>query len=272
MRRTLRTPSVLLGLFLLYSNLGLTNSKLDAASSAVVFLRSDPAANTSLYATGFLVADEHNMLLVTARHVALHLGRRAAVICRGRGNTPITFAITDLAGPSKRLDWRMSPDSDVAALRLNPSEEVLNTHLQGRFLPKSMISQDTQAPSRDLLITVLGFPLALGATGHFSPISRETKAASGLLTIDFPPPLNLKNVTVFITQDPSIGGFSGAPVFDTGLPASSAHAGLVIRRPGIVIVGLASATLPDDTGGKLGVVMPAYKIMQLIDSIEPGTP
>ena len=83
--------------------------------------------------------------------------------------------------------------------------------MQGRFLPFNMLLKDLKAPQRERPLVVMGFPLALGAHGHFSPITSESKAASGLVQIrinKFDP-----EQTFFLLDKPSIGGFSGSPVF-----------------------------------------------------------
>jgi len=131
-------------------------------------------------------------------------------------------------------------------------------------LPLDMLDATANAPLRAITITVLGFPLALGVQGSFSPISRETKAASGLLEI--PRADTKKPASFFITQDPSIGGFSGAPVLDTGLPYRSEQAALFIDMRPMKIVGIVHGTLSDDTGGKLGAVTPAHLLRTFIEA------
>src|SRR5206468_6794441 len=113
----------------------------------------------------------------------------------------------------------------------------------------STLLTERKAPDRDAPLTVLGFPLGLGVEREFSPISRDTKAASGLLTL---PRFDTQiPATFFVMQDPSIGGDSGAPVIDTGGPRRAGQ-GLVLSAPTIV-VGLVHGTLPDQTGGKVRV-------------------
>ncbi len=133
--------------------------------------------------------------------------------------------------------------------------------MASRFTPIKLLRGEESAPPRFLTLTVLGFPLALGVSGKFSPISRETKAASDLLTTNRGD--TKKPALFFVTQDPSIGGFSGAPVFDTGLPYST-EGNMVLRSKTLQVVGIVHGTLSDDTGGKLGAVTPAYLLLELL--------
>ena len=79
--------------------------------------------------------------------------------------------------------------------------------------------------------------------------------------------------TFFITQDLSIGGFSGAPVFDTRLPYSSENVGLFVQvgsEPRIV--GLVHGTLSENTGGKLGATVPSFVILQVLEQAAAQPP
>ena len=116
------------------------------------------------------------------------------------------------------------------------------------------------APARELPLTVIGFPLRLGTKGAFSPISRETKAASGLLQISMSP--GSPPATVFVTQDPSVGGFSGAPIIDTGKSYPTESGGIQFRQGVFKVYGMSIGTISDDTGGKLGVVVPSHFILE----------
>ena len=68
----------------------------------------------------------------------------------------------------------------------------------------------------------------------------------------------------FVTQDPSVGGFSGAPVLDTGLPYSTDNASVVADGRSLQIVGVVHATVSDNTGGKMGVVTPAHLLRKFL--------
>ena len=86
----------------------------------------------------------------------------------------------------------------------------------------NMLNAEESAPQRERWLVVMGFPLALGTKGRFSPITIETKAASGLVRVK----LDYMNTeaTFFVLDKPSIGGYSGAPVFLMPWPVASGAA------------------------------------------------
>jgi Trypsin-like peptidase domain len=202
--------------------------------------------------TGFFVKSAHPYL-VTADHVAQILTRLSTATCRAPGDVPVTLVLGDLvqAGPS--LAWYHHPEADVAVLPLVVNEKTLPA-LQNRFLTLEAIPADESAPSRERSVTVMGFPLALGTTGRFSPITSEAKPASGLVRIARADTKH--EATFFVLDKPSIGGFSGAPVFLTPGPFDSG--GNLVLQPSLrTVVGLVHGTISDNTGGKLAAVVPS---------------
>ena len=210
--------------------------------------------------TGFLVSDGDFLFLVTAQHVASQMSRDSLAVLRTSEDRPITFTLAKLSGASGKLSWVQHEKADVAVLLLHPGSEIM-PHLKEHFLPKKMVSATLEAPPRERPLTTIGFPLGLGVQERFSPISRESKPASGLLTI---PRFDTKQTSIFYLLDnPSIGGFSGAPIFE--MPgAHSSQGGLVIGGR-LACVGLIHGTISDDTGGKLGAVVPSAFIVETID-------
>lgn len=207
------------------------------------------------YGTGFLVAREQLLALVTAKHVAAFLTPDSKVTIRADLEKPLIVTLRDLTGWQGALRWVQHPSADVAVVSLRPNQNIL-PKLTQHFLPASDLAKET--PSRDVPLTVVGFPLSLGAARLFSPLSRESRAASGLLETP-------QGDRVFLLQDPSVGGYSGAPVFDLG--------GAVFTDTTMTLhsartcVGLISATLADETGGKFATVVPASYVLQLLDEL-----
>jgi hypothetical protein len=146
---------------------------------------------------------------------------------------------------------------------LHPIQSVV-PRLQEHFMPIAILSPDKNAPDRDRTLTTLGFPLGIGTQEHFSPISRESKPASGLLTLARP---DTHNAAVFFLLDnASIGGFSGAPLFLIPNPYSSGGAMVFpATSRGASCVGLINATISDDTGGKMAAVTPSMYILETIE-------
>jgi len=134
------------------------------------------------YDTGFLVTPDNNtMLLVTADHVSADVKSDFRAIVRGDGDSAIEMSSEELTG-TKNVVWISHEKEDVAVTILHPSNNV-RSKLAGRSMLTNLISSDVNAPSRDRPLTTLGFPLTLGANGHFSPVSRESKPSSGLITL-----------------------------------------------------------------------------------------
>jgi trypsin-like peptidase len=243
-------------------------NQVEKLAPGVVFLRGTDAAGNSIVGTGFFLHTDGKLLyLVTASHVSRVLSVASSVTIAATNGGPFTFPIKDLVPGATGLAWVVHPHADIAVLRINPARDFIQSHLMGHFMPTSWLEGAKEAPLRTITLTVLGFPLGLGVSQeHFSPVSRETKAASGLVELRWGD--NRTTSIFFITQDPSVGGFSGAPVFDTRLPHATENTGLAIevgRDPRIV--GLVHGTLPDDTGGKLGAIVPSFLILEVLATL-----
>jgi hypothetical protein len=104
----------------------------------------------------------------------------------------------------------------------------------------------------------------------FSPISRQSKAASGILIEG--------GVRYFLLQDPSIDGYSGGPVFTVDNPY---YLSLSINGQPIPVKimpalpanfwGVISATKANRSGGKMAVVIPAAYAAEMMDTYEGFT-
>jgi Trypsin-like peptidase domain len=233
----------------------------DQLATNVVFLQEAPPGIRS--GTGFFVSlDGMNLFLVTAEHVSLVLGSSFRVTTRGPNDTPIELTSEELTG-TKNVSWVTQGKEDVAVTWLHPDERTYSK-LQGRFIGSKNLPSDGDAPSRKRPLVVLGFPWGLGVHEHFSPISKESKAASGL--ISFPRFDTHELATFFLLDSPSIGGFSGAPVFAPPTPYASSTAGMVFPATGnpTICVGLVHGTISDDTGGKMAAITPSIYVLETI--------
>jgi hypothetical protein len=134
------------------------------------------------YGTGFFATpDGTTMILVTAEHVSSVIGSDFRATLLGDNDTPFDVSSEELTG-AKTVVWVSHDKEGVAAALIHPRQNIV-AKLAGYFLPKAMLSADNNAPSRERPVTTLGFPLALGRQEHFSPISRDSLPASGLITI-----------------------------------------------------------------------------------------
>jgi hypothetical protein len=211
------------------------------------------------FGSGLFVTDRRLLFLVTAEHLARQMDADAQVTIRAEGDIPRTFRLGTLAGAVGPITWTFHDTADIAVLRLTPPADAMPT-LAGHFLPLEMLRDKLEPPDREKPLTTVGFPLGLGVKDRFSPISKEAKPASGLLVL---PRFDTKRPALFFLLDsPSVGGFSGAPLFE--FPgAYSSKGGLTIGGR-LAVVGIIHGTISDDTGGKFGAVVPAALVLETL--------
>jgi len=212
--------------------------------------------------TGFFVRKGTQIYLITAEHVAKSLRYDVKVTVHGNGDIPITYDIKDLTGSEKEPSWFFHSEADVALLPLNPSDKFIGkvTVLESNML---LINENEHDKYKNRVLTTIGFPLSLGLSGKFSPITKSSKAASNL----FKYKRFDKNIetTFLVLDEPSVQGFSGAPVY----ALSSVNFGGVGLGVGqFACIGLVHGTLSDNTGGKFAAIVPSYFITQTIEKYE----
>lgn len=210
--------------------------------------------------TGFFVTDRNSHFLVTASHIAKLMTTNSFVDLMGKKGERVRLQLTQLSGKNSPNNWLHHDEADVAVLELSPSPEIKNKHLQKRFLPMEIITSAHEAPSRNIPLTVFGFPLGIGFSGKkFSPFTRQTHCASDLVKLkrgDTP-----DQTIFFLLEDPSIQGYSGGPVFDISVYELG---GIQSKGSGTKLWGLVHGTRSDQTGGKLAMVVPSYFILETI--------
>jgi hypothetical protein len=251
---------------LLLPQAGGPHLNLERASKTVLQLHRPAAGGATLVGTGFLVALPDALYLVTAEHVALQLGTDLHATYGEVGDRAKTLTLLQLTG-STIPEWTYHGVADVAVMEIQTEPDTMAL-LRSRALEPARLLRDLEAPPRERPLTVVGFPLGFGALvlgpeSRVSPLSRMSFAASGLLTlrrIDTKTPMNF-----FLLDSPSIGGFSGAPVFL--LPAPFTHdGGLAFSDAALAVcVGLVHGTLGDDTGGKLAAIVPVSYIVETLE-------
>ena len=124
-----------------------------------------------------------------------------------------------------------------------------------RFFPYDHFNLTRHAVSRDYELTAIGFPNGLGTERSFSPLSFRSYAASGFITF---PRGDTKTLSdFFCLENPSVGGYSGCPVFDLGYSTDGV---MTITKDKTWCHGIMHGTMSDTTGGKIAMVTPAYYI------------
>jgi hypothetical protein len=209
--------------------------------------------------TGFIVGYQNETYLVTAKHIAQNTSITWSAIISGPNDLAVTFPFTDFTGYTKDLPWVTHPVADVAVLRLQDDSKYCKSDMIHRF-GISVFVRTEEAPGREKVLTILGFPLALGIGQKISPLEKETKAASGLYNIPDGP----NTITVFFLSDPSVDGYSGAPVFSFPIVIGGGSTTIRVDSGQTLCYGLVSATLSDRTGGKLAKVVPSSQICETI--------
>lgn len=258
---------------------------LDEISKTVVFLRHDfvetvsnekgtfevwlklPNTNaffpkiTSVSGTGFLVGHSNHLYLVTAKHVASDIGftENDKIIIGLQNGKSLQLPLAALRG-SNTNNWINHEKADVSILPLYPIPQI-QPLLQEHFLDISLLNNGTNRPSRDVMLTIVGFPLGMGwgqdTEGDFIPLTRKTRASSGFIN----------GGCIFLLEDPSVQGYSGSPIFDFLEPVNSMSR-IVIRSGGMACYGVVSSTFSDNTGGKMGAVVPTKLILELINGYD----
>jgi hypothetical protein len=216
----------------------------------------------SISGTGFFVRKGTQIYLITAEHVAKDLKYDVKVTVHGNEDLPITYDIKDLTGSEKEPSWVFHSEADVALLPLSPSDKfigiikVINSNM---FL----MNENDYDKYKNRVLTTIGFPLSLGLSGKFSPITKSSKAASNL----FKSKRFDKNIetTFLVLDESSVQGFSGAPVYALSVID---FGGVALGTGQFACIGLVHGTLSDNTGGKFAAIVPSYFIIQTIEKYE----
>ncbi len=242
------------GMFLAYAPLwaGAT----DDVAPCVVFLRQDvPAGKKANNGSGFLINRDNKPFLVTACHVAESIGENFTLIMSGSGGQAVRDKL-------QGVKWRTSLTADVALIPLDMNNPEKIKQFLSRSISADLITARQLPPSRDFSLIAMGYPLSLGTTGFVSPLSLETRAASGFVSMErFD---TKKTATFILLQSPSTSGLSGGPVFDIG--RSFFDGKNMNVREGVSLVGLIHGVVYDKTGGKFAMVVPATEIAKLLDA------
>lgn len=221
-------------------------------------LRAKGETNFRLYTetitgTGFFIKKETKLFLVTASHVAKSLLYNDSLITADSNGNSVKYLL------NMKSKWKHSDSADVAISEIQNTNQLYSIFYKRSFDYKYLPPKLT-APVPELPLIVIGFPLNLGVKKKFSPLRRETNAASNL--IDLPRADTGDTTTFFIIQDPSIAGYSGAPVFV--IKAFKFGNTIMKGMNSDMCIGVIHGTYSDNTGGKLGMVTPAKYINDLI--------
>ncbi len=203
----------------------------------------------------FIATNECKAYLITASHVARDCDTATILVISSASGNSQTIKLTQF---NSTLNWRHHPVADISVLPLD-HDPAIEAMLSDRFFPADQLNQTSDTPSRDAYLTAVGFPHGLGAIGKFSPFTFRSHASSSLITLsrsDTQTPSDF-----FTLENPSIGGYSGGPVFDLGYVIIGA---LTTNTGPTICHGIMHGTISDNTGGKIAAVTPCSYVASLI--------
>lgn len=228
----------------------------DEAFKVVCNFRTPSSDGTKvILGTGMFVTDEKKVWIVTASHVAKSTNENTILALSDQESNCITIYLKDL---NKQLEWKNHGVADLAVFPIDITEEN-SVYLNNRCLPLDHINFKETHVSRDVELTSAGFPQGLGVEGKFSPLTFRSYASSALLSFERFDTHTLSDF--FCLENPSVGGYSGCPVFDLGYMVVG---GMTTTKEKTICYGFMHGTLGDDTGGKLAVVTPSYYLKDLV--------
>ena len=202
-----------------------------------------PNGTSEEIATAIFIAKNDKAYLLTASHVVKNVKTNTYAVLSDASGNPIKVLLSDLLGGST-FTHHSTADLAKAEIQITNKNKTL---LQNRCFPFNQIETNQINISKDLLLTSVGFPLGLGATGNkLSPLTFRTYVSAPLITL---PRFDNKTPCDFIILElPSIGGYSGGPLFDLGYIISGA---MKSRTGDTILHGIVHGTLSDPTGGNL---------------------
>ena len=237
--------------------------KRDEAFRAVCELRTPIDGTRFRIGTGMFVSSsvgENKFYgwIVTANHVARYTTEETDVIIATKDGKALSLKLI-LLGPLTM--WRHHEEADISAFQIMFSP-VNKPFMDNRFFPYDHFNLTKNAVSRDFELTSIGFPQGLGISGVFSPFSFRSFASSGFVTL---PRADIHTPSVFFClENPSVGGYSGCPVFDLGY---STNGIMTTTKERTWCHGIMHGTMSDDTGGKIAMVTPAFYLKDIIDGV-----
>ena len=228
----------------------------DQTFNLVLNLRTPIATNSENIGTGiFIQKSETELYMLTATHIAKTSNETTNIVISDANGQSNAIEIVQF---NSELNWIHHPVADISVLAITCNSTNISC-LQNRFLPYSQLNLTDNPPSRDAFLTTVGFPNGLGIQGKFSPLTFRSHASSSLITLnraDTQTPSDF-----FILEDPSIGGYSGGPVFDLGYVVVACHTSY---KGDTICHGIMHGTISDETGGKLAAVTPCSYVKDII--------
>lgn len=207
-----------------------------------------PRGTSEEVGTAIFVSKDNTAFLLTASHVVKDLTDQSYAVLSDDQGVPQKVQLSILLG-GNQFDHHPQADLAKAKIALSTTNQG---YLKGRCFPFNQIETNSVSLSKDIELTTIGFPLGLGASGSkFSPLSFRTFVAAPMITLArFD---NAKPCDFIILELPSVGGYSGGPLFDLGYVI---HGGMTTMKDKTLLHGIVHGTITDKTGGKLAAITP----------------
>lgn len=200
--------------------------------------------------------------MITAEHVARFIKSTSQLKYLGTDGKKKEITIQNLTQSTKdlkKLDWIRHPTADIAIMHLGIFDNVIDDIVTINY---EYLEDSIKAPNRFNDITILGYPLGLGITPlSISPITRNTRSASDIVYFS-----RFDNGIInpfIITDDPSIGGFSGGPVLEVHKSKVSENIQGVKSRIAPTVIGLVHGNLTQEPGG-FAAIVPSFQILETL--------
>ena len=226
----------------------------DQVFTVVCNIRTPIDTNTEKIGTGIFIVKDNAPYLITAAHVACETNATSYIVYCDSSSTPIHRELVQL-NPS--INWEYHKTADICCLRI----DVLNNIdlLDGRCFPFDHIESDYSKITRDEELTCVGFPNGLGINGKFTPFTFRSFFSSNIISFlrfDTKTPCDF-----LCLENPSVGGYSGGPIFDLGYQISG---NMTSTKDKTRLYGIMHGTIVDDTGGKIAAITPISYLKDLI--------
>ncbi|GAA3622913.1 trypsin-like peptidase domain-containing protein [Flavivirga jejuensis] len=217
---------------------------------------------TTSLGTGFFLKRGLDVYLITAEHVARFLKRTSSIKYLGTDGQKKEITIQELTlakNDSKKLNWVRHTTADIAILHLGIYDNVVKDIV---MFSHEYLEESVKAPNRLNDLTIMGYPLGLGINPlSICPITRNTRSASDI--VYFGRFDNSISNPFIITDDPSIGGFSGGPVLEIHKTKHSVDFLGEKTRLAPTIIGLVHGNLSQKPGG-FAAIVPSFQILETL--------
>lgn len=218
---------------------------------------------TPALGSGFFLIRGLDVYLITAEHVARFLKSKSEVKYLNIDGLKKETTIQDLTPDKtdlKKLNWIRHPKADIAILHLGIYDNVVKDI---GMLDYEFLAEALKAPNRLNDLTIMGYPLGLGVTPlSISPITRNTRSASDIVYFG-----RFDNGVInpfIVTDDPSIGGFSGGPVLEIRKAGNGKSIQGEKVKVSPTLIGLVHGNLASNTPGNFAAIVPAFQILETI--------